>query len=225
MRGKGRKTSRRTCACSSACNLLYFSHGEVMLRSWVQEPLYCQFINQIPPISCGQRQASALECCSETSALAAHGKFCVEQCSFFVSGSKSNDSLSPDYVPTLFNHSTTREKNRAEQNLASYSRRLESCKRRSETAATRGAIPSSKVSRTKEEHEAELESPENEKGTMTEPTRTSDASTTTDLTASKIIEGNAEYIDALEKNLCRLRVENADLRDRAVVSEVKRCIP
>ena len=38
----------------------------------------------------------------------------------FVSGSKSNDPLSPDYVPTLFNHSTTREKTRAEQNLASY---------------------------------------------------------------------------------------------------------
>lgn len=142
----------------------------------------------------------------------------------FVSGSKSNDPLSPDYVPTLFNYSTTREKNRAEQKLASYTRRLESRKRRSETAAMRGAIPSPKVSRTQEEYETELEPPENEKGTMTEPTRTIDASTTTDLTANKI-EANAQYIDALEKNLCRLRVENAELKDRAVASEVKRCIP
>ena len=139
----------------------------------------------------------------------------------FVSGSKSNDPLSPDYVPTLFNHSTTRKKTRAEQNLASYTRRLESRKRRSETAATRGAI---KVSRTEEEHETELtKAPENEKGTMTERTRTSDAATlTTDLT---LTTDKIEYIDALEKNLCHLRVENAELRDRAVASEAKRCIP
>ena len=125
----------------------------------------------------------------------------------FFGGSKSNDPLSPDYVPTLFNHTTTREKTRAEQNLATYTRRLESRKRRSETAATRGAI---KVSRTEEEHETELtKAPENGKGTMTERTRTSDAATlTTDLT---LTTDKMEYIDALEKNLCHLRVENAEL--------------
>ena len=70
----------------------------------------------------------------------------------FASGSKSNSPLSPDYVPTLFSHTSTDERRRAEQNLASYTRRMASRKRRSETAVH---MPSLKARRTKEEPETE----------------------------------------------------------------------
>ena len=150
----------------------------------------------------------------------------------FVSGSKSNDPLSPDYVPTLFHHSTARDRGRAEQSLASYTRRVESRKRRSEATATRAVVPSPKTSRTEEEHETvplEVEGPpeleDHETRTIAEPLRTcSDASTMTDITGSEM-ESNAQYIDALEKNLWRLREENAELRDRLDASDLKRCIP
>ena len=50
----------------------------------------------------------------------------------FVSGSKSNDKLSPDYVPSIFSHTKSPIKRKAEQNLHAYTRKKEARKRRSE---------------------------------------------------------------------------------------------
>ena len=60
--------------------------------------------------------------------------------------------------------------------------------------------------------------PENEKGTMTE-LRTTDTAIMTDVTSTSI-QADTQYRDSLEKNLCRLREENAELRDHA--SQVKK---
>ena len=48
----------------------------------------------------------------------------------FVSGSKSKDPLSPDYVPSIFSHVRSPGKRKAEQDIHSYTRRKEvrSCK-------------------------------------------------------------------------------------------------
>ena len=93
---------------------------------------------------------------------------------------------------------------------------MASRKRRSETAVH---IPSPKARRTEEE--TEPEPPENEKGTMTE-LRTTDTAIMTDVTSTSI-QADTQYRDSLEKNLCRLREENAELRDHA--SQVKKCSP
>ena len=95
---------------------------------------------------------------------------------------------------------------------------MASRKRRSETAVH---IPSPKARRTEEEPETEPEPPENEKGTMTE-LRTTDTAIMTDVTSTSI-QADTQYRDSLEKNLCRLREENAELRDHA--SQVKKCSP
>ena len=105
--------------------------------------------------------------------------------------------------------------------MASYTRRVESRKRtRSVATATRAVVPSPKTSRTEEEHETEplqverpLELEDHETGTIVEPLRTcSDASTMTDITGSEM-ESNAQYIDALEKNLRikRERMQNSEI--------------
>ena len=52
--------------------------------------------------------------------------------------------------------------------------------------------------------------------------RTTDTAIMTDVTSTSI-QADTQYRDSLEKNLCRLREENAELRDHA--SQVKKCSP
>ena len=47
----------------------------------------------------------------------------------FISGKKSNDSLSPDYVPSVFNHVSSPVR-KGEMKMAAYKRRKESLKKR-----------------------------------------------------------------------------------------------
>ena len=53
----------------------------------------------------------------------------------FVSGSKNNDPLSPDYVPSIFSHVRSPPKRKAEQDLHSYARRKEARRKRSEAVS------------------------------------------------------------------------------------------
>ena len=53
----------------------------------------------------------------------------------FVSGSKSNDRLSPDYVPSVFSHTKSPRKRKAERALHAYTRRKEARSRRLEASS------------------------------------------------------------------------------------------
>ena len=55
--------------------------------------------------------------------------------SHFISGQKSNDPLSPDYVPSIFDYTSTPEKQKASADLVAYERRKESRKKRVNAAA------------------------------------------------------------------------------------------
>ena len=50
----------------------------------------------------------------------------------FVSGSKSNDKLSPNYVSCIFSHLTSPRKRKAKDDLHAYTRRKEARKKSSE---------------------------------------------------------------------------------------------
>ena len=52
----------------------------------------------------------------------------------FVSGSKSNDRLSPDYVPSVFSHTKSPRKCKAERDLQAFTRRKEARKKRSDAS-------------------------------------------------------------------------------------------
>lgn len=55
--------------------------------------------------------------------------------SHFISGQKSDDPLSPDYVPSIFDYTSTPEKQKASADLVAYERRKESRKKRVNAAA------------------------------------------------------------------------------------------
>ena len=89
----------------------------------------------------------------------------------FVSGSKNNDPLSPDYVPSIFSHVRSPRKRKAEQDLRSYTRRKEARRKRSE-AVSRETACQVLLSFTSEEanEPADIETVESkiaETGTMT----------------------------------------------------------
>ena len=128
----------------------------------------------------------------------------------FVSSSKNNDPLSPDYVPSIFSHVRSPRKRKAEQDLRSYTRRKEARRKRSE-AVSRETACQVLLSFTGEEanEPAEIETVESrivETGTMTE-TLGRDAGTMTDLSMSDM-----QYLDALEKECNHLRSENVQLK-------------
>ena len=50
----------------------------------------------------------------------------------FVKGVKSDDPLSPDYVPTVFTHTTCQEREQVEVHFSAYERRKESRRKRRE---------------------------------------------------------------------------------------------
>ena len=70
-----------------------------------------------------------------------------------MSGSISNDTLSPDYVPSIFSHKSP-IKRKAEQNLHAYTRKKEARRRRSEALKIEAASQNDLLSLAKGDTEA-----------------------------------------------------------------------
>ena len=69
----------------------------------------------------------------------AHSWICSDH---FVSGAKSNDPLSPDYVPSVFSHTKSPMKRKLASDMERYERKVESKKRRVENSERLAAATS-----------------------------------------------------------------------------------
>ena len=54
----------------------------------------------------------------------------------FVSGAKSNNPLSPDYIPSIFSYTSSLEKKKQAAKVESYDRRMSAKKRKFENVST-----------------------------------------------------------------------------------------
>ena len=119
----------------------------------------------------------------------------------FVSGSKSNDRLSPDYVPSVFSHTKSPRKRKAERDLQAFTRRKEARKRRSD--ASRREVASQALLLL---HREDTTTPTNTNGEPivmeTYAISTREATTMTDT-----------IFDALEGECYHLRCENVELKE------------
>ena len=128
----------------------------------------------------------------------------------FIGGKKSNDPLSPDYVPSVFKHVSSPVR-KGEMKMAAYKRRKESVKKRlglltSTTFATQ-CMPSDELvdSGYKRDAATITDKLTSNATTMTDPKSTCDAATMTDLSSYKLEE--------LEKEHNLLRCECNSLRE------------
>ena len=98
----------------------------------------------------------------------------------FVSGSKSNDKLSPDYMPSIFSHTNSPIKRKAERNVHAYTRRKEARRRRSE-ALNREAVSGTDLLSLVEGDTETLEDDEGSNEVETTCLLVKDAATMTDM--------------------------------------------
>lgn len=126
----------------------------------------------------------------------------------FVSGKKSDDPLSPDYVPSLFNHVKSPQKRRVKRQLERYEQRKSTKKRRLDVIED---ISSS---------HSELEQGDSQQGDSrqgigeeneTQIPHTADSSTMTDM--------SARYISALEEECLQVTGEKRELKSNVPWSE------
>ena len=75
----------------------------------------------------------------------------------FISGVKSNDPLSPDYVPSIFSFSTSTQKLRFQQQLDDYERRRNMNKTRLDCMPIEGAVVKVETKRNQKRKETKQE--------------------------------------------------------------------
>jgi hypothetical protein len=129
----------------------------------------------------------------------------------FVSGKKSNDVLSPDYVPSIFHHVSSPLKRQKEADLHAYHRRKQANRARLETALrqeeeqARGNAGRKKASIEQEARE------DTEQGTMA-----MESSGSSSLSVATQTDLSAEEVGYMEKRAREVRVvqENVLTRDR-----------
>ena len=123
-----------------------------------------------------------------------HSWLCSEH---FISGKKSDDPLSPDFVPTVFNYMQSPEKRRGKRQLQRYEQRIHSKKRRLEYSqgnVSATALPETSCS-------SPVMQP-NEVATQIDVISTSEASTSTSdgsCNAATMTDMSGRYIEALEE--------------------------
>ena len=128
----------------------------------------------------------------------------------FISGKKSNDPLSPDYVPSVFKHVSSPVR-KGEMKMAAYKRRKESVKKRlgllTRTTFATQCMPSDELvdSGYKRDAATITDKLTSNATTMTDPKSTCDAATMTDLSSYELEE--------LEKEHNLLRCECNSLRE------------
>ena len=132
-----------------------------------------------------------------------------------MSGSKSNDKLSPDYVPSIFSHVTSPRRRKAKDDFHAYTRRKEAQKKRSE-ALTRQMASHALLSLASEDPATATDSIEKASEPATDSREAVQESGTTEM--SIMTDLNMESLDALEKECCRLRHENLELKQLSIVS-------
>ena len=116
-----------------------------------------------------------------------------------MSGSKSNDKLSPDYVPSIFSQTESPRKRKAEQNLHTYTRRKEARRRRSK-ALNREAVSRTDLLSLTEGDTETLKDDEGSTEVETTYLSMKDAATMTDM----------NFVN-LEEECCHLRCEKLKL--------------
>ena len=129
----------------------------------------------------------------------------------FVSGKKSNDVLSPDYVPSIFHHVSSPLKRRKEADLHAYHRRKQANRARLETALRQEEEQAhGNAGRKKASIEQEARE-DTEQGTMA-----MESSGSSSLSVATQTDLSAEEVGYMEKRAREVRVvqENVWTRDR-----------
>ncbi|XP_056135061.1 peroxynitrite isomerase THAP4-like [Lampris incognitus] len=138
-----------------------------------------------------------------------YSRICNEH---FLRGKKSDDPLSPDYVPSVFAHMKTPEKRRAQKSLEKYEVREAMRKRKSQesskTKAARALLDLSAEKNGPVLAEAENEATVSDKGTNSK----CDAMCQTDLTS--------EDIESLQYECQQLRGETFTLKEKLKSSDL-----